>query len=224
MIVKIPPLEPGDKLDQKTFHARYEAMPDSTRAELIAGAVHMPSPMKAPHAKMQRRVSSWLDEYESATPGVEGGDGMTAILSDESEPQPDSCLYILSEKGGQSRVNEEEYLVGPPEFVAEIASSTESIDLHAKKRDYEQCGVREYIVVALRQKKVFWFVRRDGVFVEKTTDEDGILRSEAFPGLWLDPVALLGLDRQRIHAALHRGLSSPEHAEFVKQMSRDSGA
>lgn len=220
MIVKTPPLEPGDKLDQKTFHARYEAMPESTRAELIGGIVHMPSPMKAPHAKMQRRVSSWLDAYESATPGVEGGDGMTTILGDESEPQPDSCLYILQEKGGQSRVNDEEYLVGPPELVVEIASSSEAIDLHAKKRDYETCGVREYLVVALRQKKVLWFARRGSLFVEKTPNEDGILRSKVFPGLWLDPVALLDLDRQRMDAVLQQGLSSQDHAEFAKKMSR----
>ncbi|MBI2480657.1 MAG: hypothetical protein HYV60_19140, partial [Planctomycetia bacterium] len=31
----IPPLEPGDHLDQKTFHVRYEAMPEDVKAELI---------------------------------------------------------------------------------------------------------------------------------------------------------------------------------------------
>ena len=30
----LPPLENGDRLDQKTFHARYEAMPEDCRAEL----------------------------------------------------------------------------------------------------------------------------------------------------------------------------------------------
>ena len=35
----IPSLEPGDHLDQKTFHARYEAIPENVRAELIGGVV-----------------------------------------------------------------------------------------------------------------------------------------------------------------------------------------
>lgn len=32
-----PPLENGDRLDQKTFHQRYEATPPDVRAELIGG-------------------------------------------------------------------------------------------------------------------------------------------------------------------------------------------
>ena len=35
VIVQIPRLEPGDKLDQQTFHARYEAMPPSTRVQFL---------------------------------------------------------------------------------------------------------------------------------------------------------------------------------------------
>src|SRR5262245_15062541 len=36
----LPPLENGDHLDQPTFHARYEAMPEDCRAELIGGIVY----------------------------------------------------------------------------------------------------------------------------------------------------------------------------------------
>ena len=35
----------GQRLDQPTFHALYEAMPPGTRAELIDGVVYMPSPV-----------------------------------------------------------------------------------------------------------------------------------------------------------------------------------
>jgi hypothetical protein len=40
----LPPLANGDHLDQRTFHARYEAMPEDFRAELIGGIVYMTSP------------------------------------------------------------------------------------------------------------------------------------------------------------------------------------
>ena len=36
---RIPQLEAGDHLDQKTFHERYSAMPESFRAELVEGMV-----------------------------------------------------------------------------------------------------------------------------------------------------------------------------------------
>ena len=54
----------GDRLDQKTFHERYEAMPENVRAELIGGEVFMASPQKSPHeGSSQPLVVRWLDEY-----------------------------------------------------------------------------------------------------------------------------------------------------------------
>jgi hypothetical protein len=35
----------GQRLDQPTFHAIYEAMPPGTRAELIDAVVYIPSPV-----------------------------------------------------------------------------------------------------------------------------------------------------------------------------------
>src|SRR5436190_7692236 len=86
----MPPLETGDHLDQKTFHARYEAMPPGTRAELIGGIVFMPSPLKRPHGRIHLAINGWLWNYSKATPGVEAFDNATAILNEENEPQPDS--------------------------------------------------------------------------------------------------------------------------------------
>jgi Uma2 family endonuclease len=213
-----PLLEAGDRLDQKTFHARYEAMPPGTRAELIGGVVHMPSPLKIPHGQMHVRVIRWLNEYEDATPGTMTLDNATNILDEHSEPQPDACLLIIPSKGGQTRV-ENQYVVGAPELIVEVASGTESIDLHAKRTDYERAGVREYIVVVLRQAQVIWHIKRGEQFEELPAGPDGILRSEVFPGLWLDPAALLRLDNPRLLEVLRQGLSSPERAAFAVQLA-----
>src|SRR5215218_3185359 len=96
----IPPLESGDRLDQKTFHERYEAMPEGFRAELIGGVVYMPSPLKRPHGRIHSQVIRWIGDYEDATPGVEVLDNATNILGPHSEPQPDVSLLILPECGG----------------------------------------------------------------------------------------------------------------------------
>ena len=152
------PLEDGDRLDQRTFHQRYLAMPEHVRAELIGGTVFMSSPMKRRHGKNGSRLIHWLGEYELATPGVEGLDNTTQILGPKSEPQPDGCLFILPECGGQAWEDEDGYMNGAPEFIGEISLASESSDLSAKKDDYEKAGVREYLVVALRSQQVFWFV------------------------------------------------------------------
>ena len=51
----------GQRLDQPTFHALYEAMPPGTRAELIGGVVLMPSPSDTTHGRAQVPVIVWLD-------------------------------------------------------------------------------------------------------------------------------------------------------------------
>ncbi len=217
--VFLPPLEMGDHLDQQTFHARYEAMPENTRAELIGGIVYMPSPAKPRHGRMHGKLMGWLSMYEVATPGVEMYDNTTTILGPDSEPQPDGHLIVAPEKGGQTHVNAAGYLEGPPEWIGEVGSSTEAYDLHSKKADYERAGVKEYVVIALRQARVLWFVLRQGKFEPLAPGPDGILRSEVFPGLWLDPAAFLRQDTPRVLEVLRQGLATPEHAAWVAKLA-----
>lgn len=213
----VPPLENGDRLTQPEFHRRYEAMPNDVKAELIGGVVFMASPLKPRHGRAHARVMSWLGLYHSETPGTDILDNTTVIMGDQCEPQPDGAL-VFEHIGGTSE-DDDGYLVGAPELLAEIASSSASIDLHAKRADYEKAGVKEYIVVAVRLKQVHWWIRRGKKFVELAPGTDGILRSETFPGLWLDPDALVKLDSRRVLAVLRKGLASPEHAAFVAKLT-----
>jgi hypothetical protein len=43
-----------------------------------------------------------------------------------------------------------------------------------------------------------------------------------FPGLWLDPAALLRRDGKRVREVLDQGLATPEHAAFVAKLARRS--
>jgi Uma2 family endonuclease len=214
----LPPLQNGDHLDQKTFHERYEAMPPHVRAELIGGIVYMSSPLKRKHGRSGARLTQWLTAYEDDTPGTEALENASNILSPKNEPQPDGCLLILPECGGQIWEDEDGFVNGAPEFVGEVSDSTESIDLHGKRRVYEEAGVREYFVAAMRSQKIFWFVRRRGKFKDLLPGADGIIRSDIFPGLWLDPEAFLRRDYKRVLAVLRQGLASPEHAAFVAKL------
>jgi len=213
-------LKNGARLNQQTFHTLYEASPPGFRAELIGGVVHVPSPLKNPHGEHGFVVIHWLGDYVMHTPGVKGTENATHILGPDSEPQPDVSLRILSELGGNAKIDADGFLVGPPELIVQISDSTEKLDLNERKHDLEAAGVREYLVVAVRKQKVFWFVRRRGKFKELAANRDGILRSEVFPGLWLDPTALFAMDWKRLSAVLGLGLASPEHAAFVEKMGK----
>lgn len=215
----LPPLENGDHLDQPTFHERYAAMPPGTRAELIGGIVHMPSPVRRSHGSHTLEVAGWLRDYKMKTPGVEALDNATTILGEWSEPQPDFSLLIAAECGGQTRVTPDGYVAGGPELVVEVAGSSEAYDLHTKLADYEQAGVREYVVVVIRQRQVQWFTNRDGRFIRVSSAADGVFRSAVFPGLWLDPMALLRGDSAAVRAVVEQGLATPEHAAFVRRLA-----
>ena len=220
---KVPseiPLEPGDCLDQETFHARYEAMPEHVKAELIEGVVYMPSPLKLKHGTVHGEVLGWLNLYKAATPGTQIADNATTILGPFSEPQPDASLFILPEYGGQTTVNAEGYLVGSPELLAEVSSSSQAYDLHAKRRDYDRADVQEYVVILLREQRVVWLARRDGRLVELAPGPDGLFRSEFFGGLWLDAAALLRCDTLQVHEVLRQGLASLDHARFLERLKR----
>ncbi|QDV33800.1 Uma2 family endonuclease [Tautonia plasticadhaerens] len=142
-----PWLENGERMDQKTFHERYEKTPPGFKAELIGGIVYvMSSPLKIRHARSDFNLSGLMFIYSAATPGTEGQTNATTIFGEESEPQPDSALLIRDVYGGQSRDGADDYTHGAPEMIVEVALSSRSTDLNQKLRDYESAGVREYIV------------------------------------------------------------------------------
>ena len=107
-----------------------------------------------------------------------------------------------------------------PELVAEVSASTVSYDLGKKLNAYRRNGVREYVVWRVLDGQVDWFVNREGQFERLLPTADGIVRSMVFPGLWLDPAALVRGEKATGKLVLERGLSSPEHADFVARLER----
>ncbi len=209
----------GEYLDQPTFHERYEAMPDRTWAELVGGVVYLPSPLRSEHGGYDDVVGYWVVHYKRLTKGLRTGKNSTVILDQVGETQPDGHLRIPREFGGQARI-EDGYIVGAPELVIEIARSSRYFDLGEKKADYERAGVREYLVVELDPERIHWFIRRGDQFIDLPPGGDGIHRSEAFPGLWLDPEALFSEDLDRLVEVLEQGMATPEHADFAARLAR----
>jgi Uma2 family endonuclease len=214
----VAPLVAGQRLRQAEFHERYEAMPPEMRFELIDGVVYMPSPVGLPHGSHHANAITWLGFYRFRTPGVQILDNASTALDDLSEVQPDASMRILPDRGGQSR-NLGSIVGGAPEMVVEVAQSSRAIDLGAKLAIYERAGSLEYVVFAIDPDEVFWHVLRDGRLVRIGPDPDGLYRSKAFPGLWLDPAAFFDDDGPAIVATLERGLATEEHAAFVNWLA-----
>jgi Uma2 family endonuclease len=220
------PLENGDHLTRAEFLRRYEAMPRLKKAELIEGVVAMGSPVRArQHGQPHARILTWLGTYEASTPGVVVADNVTTVLDPDNVVQPDAVLVIERSHGGQSTINPDGYIEGPPELAVEVAASTASFDLHEKLRVYRRNGVREYQIWRVLDQAIDWLaLDAEGRYVPLPPDAAGRLESRAFPGLRLDPAALLRGDLAAVLEVLRGGLDSPEHAAFRARLQAAPGS
>lgn len=217
---QLPPLENGDRLTRLEFERRYHAMPEVKKAELIEGVVYMASPLRfRPHAEPHGRLITWLGVYQAATPQVEMGIEPTVRLDIDNEPQPDGVLLIRQANGGRSTLGDDGYLEGAPELVAEIAASSVSIDLGDKKRAYRRNGIQEYIVWQVFDQKIDWFTLQNGDYVSLQPNQQGVICSQVFPGLWLDVPAMLQGNMQQVLATLQLGINSADHTAFSQHLT-----
>ena len=225
---KIPPLRHGDRLHADEYLRRYWAMPEDFRAELIGGVVFVDDPAvpvrHRHHGKPTGLMTLAVGTYSAATPGTDFGTDGTTILGDREIPQPDTMLRVLPAHGGRTRDTDDDLIEGGPEFVAEMAGSTANTDLGGKFDAYLAAGVREYLVwrTGGRHAGVTWHARRgegDAVRFEPLPAEGGVIRSEVFPGLWLNVAALLRGDAAGVLASLNAGLATPEHAAFAGELA-----
>jgi Uma2 family endonuclease len=203
-------------MSREEFQRLYEGAPEDFKAELIGGTVYVASPFKLGHGEPHLLLGVLLVTYASRTPGVRPSDNTTVVLADNTELQPDLLLRVLQEYGGQSSTTKDDYVKGAPEFIVEIAHSSQAVDLHAKKDEYARHGVLEYLVCCINEQRFRWFDL--GADVELQTDSAGIVRVSSFPGLWINGPALLAHDYATLMTTLEEGLATPDHAAFVREL------
>ncbi|NHZ72470.1 MAG: Uma2 family endonuclease [Aquificales bacterium] len=213
------PLENGARLSRAEFERRYAAMPHVKKTELIEGVVYMPSPVHfQSHSEPHADIIGWLTIFRAATPGVRLGDNATVRLDIDNEVQPDTLLRLNPELGGASRISSDDYIEGSPELIVEISASSASYDLYEKKNVYRRNGVQEYLVWRVYDEALDWFQLREGEYHQIQPDENGMIRSQVFPGLHLDVTALLTGDLPAVLAAVKAGTETDEHIAFGQRL------
>jgi Uma2 family endonuclease len=216
-VLRLPGLVTGERLTVEEFLHRWETLPELKNAELIDGVVYVPSPVSLEHGSLDTLVIWWLAQYSHATTGCKSGNNCTWLMLG-SAPQPDAYLRILPARGGQSK-NEKQFGAGAPELVVEICVTSTEVDFGPKLALYRRAGVREYITVEMFGQRIVWRTLQDGVYIDQESTPDGVLRSQVFPGLWLDVAAFWADDGAKMLATLNAGISSEEHQKFVDRLA-----
>lgn len=233
----IPPLRDGDRMGADEFLRRYAADPVVYSAELLQGVVHITRwreiqngkemivpPISADgHSEPHAALITWLGTYSALTDGVRSLSPITTILPSQTTGlEPDAVLRILPDFGGCSTIGTDKFLHGAPELLAEISFTSGARDFGKKFDAYQADGVPEYLVWRTAEKEIHWFALKRKKYVALTPHTDGTLRSEQFPGLWLDVPALLAGDMAKVLTTLQQGIASPEHATFVAKLQKAS--
>jgi Uma2 family endonuclease len=211
-----PLLETGYHLTADEFHERYKLLLDEQHAELIEGIVYMASPISRLHSLPDSTMNGFCMVYAAHTPETESSGSGTVRLDPKNEYEPDGYLRKLIGCGTQ--IFDQHYLEGVPEFVFEISNTTVTMDLHEKYDVYQRNGVQEYLVWQVQEQRIELFILVGGKFEKAAPDVNGILRSKAFQGFWLDTRAMINGNNATALATLQLGIESAEHTEFVKRL------
>jgi len=89
-------------------------------------------------------------------------------------------------------------------------------------RVYRRVGVREYAILLTLERETIWYQLDEGRYVAVAPGADGLINSQAFPGLhfhsdkfWADDVAGLLDD-------LRAGIATPTHEAFRQTLQSPS--
>jgi Uma2 family endonuclease len=186
----IPELQNGDRLSHEEFMRRYEAMPE-TRAQLVAGSVFIRGRVPFVHGESHASITGWIGHYAAQHPNLILGSGCTVLLDDADVVEPDVLLMRPFAQSGRAQVGSDGYVHGPPELVVEVAASTASLDANAKAEAYHAAGVKEYLLWRTEEERIDWYERSDDRYLAMSPDANGLVESKLFPGLILNPAALL---------------------------------
>lgn len=232
-LLGVPPLRDGDGLEADEFLRRYAIDQTVHTAELLQGIVYITRRkvrrgcsesiepgITVGQGTVRGALSACLGVYAAYTPGVEGANRVTTVFSPRTCLEPDSMLRVLPECGGLSTIGTDNFVHGTPELLAEISFTSGARDFGKKLDAYEADSVPEYLVWRTAEKEVHWFTLKRKKYVALTPHADGTLRSERFPGLWLDVPALLAGDMAKVLATLQLGIASPEHSAFVAKLQK----
>lgn len=158
-----------------------------------------------------------LGVYAAKTPGCRSTSKPTWLIL-ENAPQPDGALDILPEYGGRTGMRKK-LASGSPELIVETAVSSRSYDPGPNLALYQRAGVPEYAALFVEEERIEWRVLEQGSYRLMQPGSDGVLRSQIFPGLWLDSTAFWKQDGARLLSVLEEGLDSQEHARFVERLT-----
>ena len=175
-------VEVAERMTSEEF---FRYAPEDQKAELIDGVMIMHSPPLVIHEKLFRFLFRLLAAYaEDHDLGEVLGSRTPVELEADQTYEPD-ILFVARERAD---IVETQGVFGAPDLVIEILSAgTVHHNRGSKFKAYERASVRELWLIDPYGPAGTEFYQLQGKrFVPVMPDRDGVLRSAAVPGFWID--------------------------------------
>jgi len=175
-------VEVAERMTSEEF---FRYAPEDQKAELIDAVMIMHSPPLVIHERLFRFLFTLLSTYvDNHDLGEVLGSRTPVKLEVDQTYEPD-ILFVSKERAS---IVQDKGIFGAPDLVIEILSAgTVHYDRGPKFRAYERAGVRElWLIDPYGPAGTEFYHLQDTRFVPVMPDGEGILRSIAMPGFWID--------------------------------------
>jgi hypothetical protein len=161
--------------------------------------------------------------YRSFSPGLYCCTLVPVQLDESTRLCPGVMVMVNYGKHKQCAVDpSQRFFTGPPNFVLDVFSAEEEpADYEYRRGCFERAKVLEY--VALRDTEPLSYVWNrliDGRFSSIESDDHGIIRSTALPGLWIPTDALKNRDWWSIMGSITHGVTRLGHHDLMESIWR----
>jgi Uma2 family endonuclease len=216
----IPPLVRGEWIPM-TWEA-FLAWPIQGKTEWVDGKGIAYVSNSVPHARMVRFLDALLSLFVR---GLDLGEVFShnvllRIVSRPSGREPDVFVVGRDDASGITH----KWFEGSVLLAIEVVSDESGErDWVAKRAEYEQAGVREYLVIdgrSGRREVTYLRLSIDGRYEAVDADEAGLYHSATLPGFWLDP-AWLWQDPLPNPGAILRRISPAAWRRFVDDVEAE---
>lgn len=169
-------------LNKKRYtYEDYLKTPDDERYELIEGDLFMTPSPKTDHQRISRELEFKMVRFVKENDLGEVFDAPYDVYLDEEDVVQPDILYVSKERVG---IIGEKNIQGAPDLIVEILSEgTAYRDAIQKKVLYARHGVKEYWIVAPKEKMIEMYEPKDGIYrLIKTCLYNDILESQVLKG------------------------------------------
>lgn len=164
-------------------------------------------------------ITMCLNYYRLSTPGLYVCVNPQVQIDQDTRIVPSLIAQVNSGEFKQCETGREQgdydHFIGPPNFIFDVFRKEQQDVYHSRRKLFEQNGVIEYVVWFMLETLPVWNRLVDGQYQEIDEDEEGLIKSQALPGLWVPTKSLVERDMWSIMAKIAHGTTRRGHRDFM---------